>query len=636
MSWVNNLTTAGAGLVTFFFIDNNTGWVTGNKTMKSTDGGINWNLQDSAGFSSRSIYFIDHNTGWIAGSGGQIRKTTTGGNNWVNSNSGVSENINSIFFVSAETGFACGDWGQILKTTNGGNNWQNTIHKSISFFQSVYFTDSQTGYICGTGGYLIKTTNGCENWNYTSTNSFSNFYSVSFISSNTGFAFGSFGTIMKTTDGAASWQHILNSGIYSNIRKSAYTPGNNIWIAADSGYVYNSTNLGLSWLTNLKQYKTFQDLFSVHFINSQTGWTCGSKGTVLKTTNSGNGWFSAGISSGQDFKFITFLNANTGYLLGDSLNRLGRILYTSNGGNSWQQIYSDTAGFYSAYFLNSQTGWVGASKGIILKTTNGGLSWVKYFHIFNTSIFLDIHFINSATGFIARQGSPGVFKSTNGGVDWEAALSFSSGSIDFVNSSTGFILGISSNSGFGRTTNSGIDWVLSTMGGTYYALDFISSEKGWAVGGGFSNHLIRYTTNSGINWVQQNANISVPLRSVFFINEYEGWVVGFNGTIIHTTTSGIGIQQISSNIPKDFKLLQNYPNPFNPATKIRFNISKPVNAKIIIYDIVGRELNSFFYANLKPGEYQTEWDGSNYASGIYFCSLTAGDYTETRKMVLVK
>jgi hypothetical protein len=108
----------------------------------------------------------------------------------------------------------------------------------------------------------------------------------------------------------------------------------------------------------------------------------------------------------------------------------------------------------------------------------------------------------------------------------------------------------------------------------------------------------------------------------------------------------IGIENISSNVPKDFTLYQNYPNPFNPSTKIKFQI--PLNkgggfsrglsdvVTLKIYDILGREVATLVNEQLKPGTYEVDWDGTNYPSGVYFYKLTAGDFSLTRKMVLLK
>lgn len=97
-----------------------------------------------------------------------------------------------------------------------------------------------------------------------------------------------------------------------------------------------------------------------------------------------------------------------------------------------------------------------------------------------------------------------------------------------------------------------------------------------------------------------------------------------------------GIQITSNNVPDKFSLFQNYPNPFNPGTKFKIQITKLSDVKVIVLDVLGREVTTLVNSQLKPGTYEVEWDGINYPSGVYFYRLTADQYTSTKKMVLVK
>jgi len=97
----------------------------------------------------------------------------------------------------------------------------------------------------------------------------------------------------------------------------------------------------------------------------------------------------------------------------------------------------------------------------------------------------------------------------------------------------------------------------------------------------------------------------------------------------------IGIQPISSEIPDSYGLYQNYPNPFNPVTNIKFEIPKDVNLSIKVYDILGREVFSISEYK-KAGSYEVQFDGSNFASGLYFYKLETDGFSDTKKMVLLK
>jgi len=83
-------------------------------------------------------------------------------------------------------------------------------------------------------------------------------------------------------------------------------------------------------------------------------------------------------------------------------------------------------------------------------------------------------------------------------------------------------------------------------------------------------------------------------------------------------------------------LKQNYPNPFNPVTTIAFSLPEQVKVSLRVYDVLGREIEVLIEDTLSPGQYRVSFDGSHYASGIYFYRIVAGAYIETRKMQLVK
>jgi endo-1,3(4)-beta-glucanase len=98
----------------------------------------------------------------------------------------------------------------------------------------------------------------------------------------------------------------------------------------------------------------------------------------------------------------------------------------------------------------------------------------------------------------------------------------------------------------------------------------------------------------------------------------------------------IGIQPISNEIPGKFTLNQNYPNPFNPVTNINFSLPKKSFVKLVVYDALGREIAMLVNDELVPGIYKIDFNASQLASGVYFYRLDAGDFTDVKKMMLVK
>ncbi|MBI5402562.1 MAG: T9SS type A sorting domain-containing protein [Ignavibacteriae bacterium] len=98
----------------------------------------------------------------------------------------------------------------------------------------------------------------------------------------------------------------------------------------------------------------------------------------------------------------------------------------------------------------------------------------------------------------------------------------------------------------------------------------------------------------------------------------------------------IGIRQISSSVPDFYKLYQNYPNPFNPLTKIEYQIINAGFVSLIIYDVNGRKVENLVNEKQSTGIYEATWDASNYPSGVYFYKIQAGDFSETKRMILIK
>jgi hypothetical protein len=98
----------------------------------------------------------------------------------------------------------------------------------------------------------------------------------------------------------------------------------------------------------------------------------------------------------------------------------------------------------------------------------------------------------------------------------------------------------------------------------------------------------------------------------------------------------INVHTISSEVPKSYNLYQNYPNPFNPVTRIKFDIPKKAFVSLKVFNILGKEVADLLNETKTAGSYAADFNGQGLASGIYFYRITAGDYTQTKRMVIVK
>jgi len=98
----------------------------------------------------------------------------------------------------------------------------------------------------------------------------------------------------------------------------------------------------------------------------------------------------------------------------------------------------------------------------------------------------------------------------------------------------------------------------------------------------------------------------------------------------------VGIQPYSTTVPEKFSLSQNYPNPFNPSTVINYELRVTGFTKLIVYDVLGHELATLVNEKQIAGSYRISFDGSNLSSGVYFYKLDAGEFSETKRMILLK
>lgn len=134
-------------------------------------------------------------------------------------------------------------------------------------------------------------------------------------------------------------------------------------------------------------------------------------------------------------------------------------------------------------------------------------------------------------------------------------------------------------------------------------------------------------------WVIKDVipSVNVDLTSV-------GFPISFSipGSLKELTSGTIGINSVSNLIPEGYNLNQNYPNPFNPNTVINYDIGKPGFVKLTVYNSIGKEVALLVNGKQEKGSYKVNFIADNYPAGLYFYKLEADEFTETKKMLLVK
>jgi photosystem II stability/assembly factor-like uncharacterized protein len=393
------------------------------------------------------------------------------------------------------------------------------------------------------------------------------------------------------------------------------------------------------------------NLKSIVFVNSSTGYVFGEE-IYLKTTNAGTTW------QQHPFPYYivgsTFTNELTGYIAGKSRSEhdTNVVLKTTNGGLNWSKYYMQQTYTYGAKikFVNQTTGYVYADRRV-MRTTNAGISWI-YFNVFGqnnrdfdayeSKVITTDFYTSSSTG----RTLPIVHWSTNGGVDWHSYYP----AIPINTNSYGMFARIIDNNKFYflagnlnyadrlyQTANGGNNWSQVNWSPNCTNIDFIDYDNLYKFLPSNDSSMISRSTNGGLNW--QTVMVNTPyITAVKFINNLTGYAVADYGVILKTTNGGmpIGINTISTSIPDEFYLQQNYPNPFNPSTNIEFAIYQKEFVQLNIYNSAGMVIQELLQQNLQPGTYKYDFHGDNLPSGIYYYKLTAGNYSETKKMILLK
>jgi hypothetical protein len=152
---------------------------------------------------------------------------------------------------------------------------------------------------------------------------------------------------------------------------------------------------------------------------------------------------------------------------------------------------------------------------------------------------------------------------------------------------------------------------------------------------------------SSVEYSWYVSTLKFPVFSIYYYTTVNNGDTTIGKDVYYCNSQLIGLKKNRESVPVSFKLYQNYPNPFNPKTKIKFSLPRPSeggvqSVRLTVYDLLGKEVETLVpplrggQEGLQPGTYEVEWDGTNYPSGAYFYKLIAGDYSDTKKMMLIK
>ena len=384
----------------------------------------------------------------------------------------------------------------------------------------------------------------------------------------------------------------------------------------------------------------------------------------------GSGWSMKKLSDGMEC-FYDYSNPNRVYA---SFNN-GYLLKSENGGDTFNPIYSVNGAWVTPFFIhptNSDALYT-ANKRIRVsynrgstftqKNSGGDIAPTNISTMAQSSV--DPNHMIFGTGMGDWPGGDSIYVvkvSTDEGVNWNEVTANIPGETrwisrvetDPLDANTMYVLrtGFSPGNKLYKTTDLGQTWI--NISGNLpdlpcndifihpYQTDsiFVANDIG-----------VYMTTNGGTNWAYASEGIPfVPCIDFDFVTiDSVGYLrVAPHGQSAFQTDFPVTVeeQKLVSELPTSFALLQNYPNPFNPTTTIRWQLAEGSEAKLKVYDILGREVATLVNEYRPTGKYETEFSaggGSAYGgnaynqpSGVYFYQLRAGSFVETKKMMLMK
>ena len=492
-------------------------------------------------------------------------------------------------------------------TISAQEGWFSQTSGVSNHILNVFFIDEYIGWVVGDMMTILKTTNGGENWIILSSGGYpESVYDVFFKDQYNGIIIGGSPTntvAAITTNGGSSWIGVP-TGTSSILADIFFTDNNNGWIVGDWGVLLKTTNAGWNWTSQNSGTNNF--LRGIVFNSPTTATIIGYSGTILRTTNGGQNWFSQNSGISNHLWDISFIGETNGWIVGDA----GTILRTTDGGENWiSQSSGTTNNLYGVSFTDENIGTIVGQYGLILRTTNGGLNWLTQTSGV-TNYLYKVYFTDSLTG--TAVGSSGtILRTINGGVPVEL-ISFT---IEVLENAIKLNWSTAT-----ETNNSGFEILRSTQ----------NDNNEWNKIGFVPGH---GTTTETQHYSFTDKDVK-PGKYQYKLKQ-----IDYDGTFEYSQVVEVEIPFVNK-----FSLSQNYPNPFNPSTKIKYSIPQvtlrqaqsDIKVTLKVYDILGREVATLVNEEKPVGSYEVEFNGINLPSGIYFYQLKAGQFSEAKKMILLK
>ena len=366
-------------------------------------------------------------------------------------------------------------------------------------------------------------------------------------------------------------------------------------------------------------------------------------GNFWKSTDNGNNWTSVNI--GTTFQIADLAIASNGSMFASTgENETGNGVYRStDGGATWQHC-SMTAGIVAREIkIKSGTIFVSTKDNGLGKSTDNGNTWTETSSSVPEDNIGAFNITKNGTLLIGVKGSNGIYRSTDDGANWTLTsmpqhvrvYSLTVASNNYIFAGTA-----ETHDGIYRSTDDGSTWSKVKTDDYEYYMNGISALDG-KIYIGSMNLGVYSTSDFGTTWILNEQGF----QSLFGFALAEGQ----DGTIFATTADGVykstGTTSVNAEnlIPNDFNLKQNFPNPFNPSTTIQYTVGNLPTGQagtqfvsLKVYDVLGNVVATLVNEEQHAGVHSVNFEASRICSGVYFYKLDAGEFSETKSMILIK
>jgi len=344
---------------------------------------------------------------------------------------------------------------------------------------------------------------------------------------------------------------------------------------------------------------------------------------IYSTTNDGTSWTTLSgvlLSAGTPYSFVV-KDINT-IVVGTSTG----VRY-KNG-----TIYTQSSLTYAtkSVMYDGTNFWAGTSNGIY-RSTNNGVNWSSFGGLSGSDIK---YILKVETNLFAIAAS--LLKSDNNGYNW-SVVDVPGGAVCMTyGNGTLWVAGGSVN----RSINFGTNWITDDVLGPNYIPNSIVSngmDVFIATVGLGCNVFHGYSQGSTYSYVKRNSGLPYTANLKSMVVGYNYLLAANDSAVWRCPLTYVtNVEKISTEMPTKYSLSQNYPNPFNPSTTIRYQIPKQGIVTLKIYDITGKEIETLVNELQSPGTYEVNWNAGKYSSGVYFYKIESENFTDTKRMLLVK